>query len=681
MNQAKPDPRGQDGLEPGAVEPGSAEAVEATPGARGSAGARPGAVGPEPAERDAVAAPAVEPPLAVDAAGAEAALEKVAAGTVEPGAVDSGAVEAGDPRGDLRWGNVAALVRDAARRWAGREAVVDGRTRLDYAQLGERVERAAAACLAAGVEPGDRVAVWAPNTADWIVSALGAVTAGAVLVPLNTRFKGAEAAYVLQRSRARLLFVTGTFLGTSYVASLRRATTEAPAPGTPGTATGPGSVRASGTHSGPGTPATGPAGPTRPAAGAATGTGPVGTRPRRGPLPGLPDLEQVVVLADDAPADFRTWKDFLAGGDAVPASAVRARTDAIPPDAPSDIIFTSGTTGSPKGAVITHAQTLRCYAVWSGLAGLREGDRYLIVNPFFHTFGYKAGIIACLMRGATMVPQPVFDVDTVLANIAAERISVLPGPPTLHQSLLDHPQREHHDLSALRLVVTGAAVVPLQLVERLRTELRIATVLTAYGLSEAGGIVTMCRRGDPAEVVAATSGRAIPGTELRITGPDGSACPPGTPGEVRVRGYHVMRGYFEDPEGTARTLTPDGWLRTGDVGVLDAAGNLRITDRIKDMFIVGGFNAYPAEIEQLLGLHPDVADVAVVGIPDPRLGEVGKAYAVRRPGSTLTADDLIAWSRREMANYKVPREVEFVPSLPRNASGKILKTRLRDSRH
>ncbi|MER6213083.1 FadD3 family acyl-CoA ligase [Streptomyces sp. NPDC001674] len=544
-------------------------------------------------------------------------------------------MEAGDPRGDLRWGNVAALVRDAARRWAGREAVVDGRTRLDYAQLGDRVERAAAACLAAGVEPGDRVAVWAPNTADWIVSALGAVTAGAVLVPLNTRFKGAEAAYVLQRSRARLLFVTGTFLGTSYVASLRRATTEPPAPT---------------------------------------------ARPRRGPLPGLPDLEQVVVLADDAPADFRTWKEFLAGGDAVPASAVRARADAIPPDAPSDIIFTSGTTGSPKGAVITHAQTLRCYAVWSELAGLREGDRYLIVNPFFHTFGYKAGIIACLMRGATMVPQPVFDVDTVLANIAAERISVLPGPPTLHQSLLDHPQRDHHDLSALRLVVTGAAVVPLQLVERLRAELRIATVLTAYGLSEAGGIVTMCRRGDPAEVIAATSGRAIPGTELRITGPDGSACAPGTPGEVRVRGYHVMRGYFEDPEATARTLTPDGWLRTGDVGVLDAAGNLRITDRIKDMFIVGGFNAYPAEIEQLLGLHPDVADVAVVGIPDPRLGEVGKAYAVRRPGSTLTADDLIAWSRREMANYKVPREVEFVPSLPRNASGKILKTRLRDSR-
>ncbi|MBW5424728.1 AMP-binding protein [Streptomyces sp. BG9H] len=529
-------------------------------------------------------------------------------------------------RGDLRWGSIPGLVRAAAERYGDREAVVEGRTRVSYGELGGRVERAAAACMASGVEPGDRVAVWAPNTLDWIVCTLGAVSAGAVLVPLNTRFKGAEAADVLARSRARLLFVTGTFLGTSYVASLRRA--------------------------------------------AADGAG-------AGPLPGLPHLEQVVVLSDDAPESFRTWKDFLAGGEAVDAEAVRVRAESVDGSAPSDIIFTSGTTGRPKGAVITHAQTLRCYDVWSELAGLREGDRYLIVNPFFHTFGYKAGIIACLTRGATMIPQPVFNVDTVLANIAAERVSVLPGPPTLHQSLLDHPCRDQHDLSALRLVVTGAAVVPLRLVERLRGELRVGTVLTAYGLSEASGIVTMCRRGDPAEVIASTSGRAIPDTEVRVVSPAGEPLPPGRPGEILVRGHHVMRGYFEDPAETARAISADGWLRTGDVGVLDEGGRLRITDRIKDMFIVGGFNAYPAEIEQLLGLHPDVADVAVIGVPDPRLGEVGRAYVVRRPGSVVTSDDLIAWSRREMANYKVPRGVEFVAELPRNASGKVVKGELR----
>ncbi|WP_327429565.1 FadD3 family acyl-CoA ligase [Streptomyces sp. NBC_01236] len=533
-------------------------------------------------------------------------------------------------RGDLEWGSIPGLVRSAATRFAEREAVVEGRTRVSYAELGARVERAAAACVANGVRLGDRVAVWAPNTLDWIVSALGAVSAGAVLVPLNTRFKGAEAAYVLSRSRAKLLFVTGTFLGTSYVASLRRAA---------GEEQGEAEREAE--------------------------------RNAAGPLPGLPHLEQVVVLADDAPADFRTWKDFLASGEGVGAEEVRQRGDTVSGSCASDIVFTSGTTGRPKGALITHAQTLRGYEIWSDLAGLREGDRYLIVNPFFHTFGYKAGIVACLMRGATMIPQPVFNVDTVLANVASERISVLPGPPTLHQSLLDHPSRDAYDLSALRLVVTGAAVVPLRLVERLKSELKIDTVLTAYGLSEASGIVTMCRRGDAAQVIASTSGRAIPDTEIRVEATLGS------PGEVLVRGFNVMQGYFEDPDATATVLDADGWLHTGDVGVLDDAGNLRITDRIKDMFIVGGFNAYPAEIEQLLGLHSDVADVAVIGVPDGRLGEVGKAYVVRRAGAVLTADDLIAWSRREMANYKVPRAVEFVGELPRNASGKVVKGELR----
>ncbi|WP_449353609.1 FadD3 family acyl-CoA ligase [Streptomyces shaanxiensis] len=514
----------------------------------------------------------------------------------------------------MEWRSIPELVRWAAERYGSAEAVVEGRNRVTYGELGARVERAAAACLANGVRPGDRVAVWAPNSLDWMVAALGAVSAGAVLVPLNTRFKGTEAADVLRRSGTRLLFITGTFLGTSYVASLRRAVADGP---------------------------------------------------------GLPDLEQVVVLSDDAPADYRTWKDFLASGDGVGEAEVRARALAVAPDQPSDIVFTSGTTGRPKGAVITHEQTLRAYEVWCDLAGLRKGDRYLIVNPFFHTFGYKAGVIACLMRGATMIPQPVFNVDTVLANIAAERVSVLPGPPTLHQSLLDHPARASHDLSALRLVVTGAAVVPLRLVEQLHGELGVETVLTAYGLSEASGIVTMCRRGDPLPVIASTSGRAIPGTEVRVQ------APPGQPGEVLVRGFNVMRGYYEDEAATAEAVTEDGWLRTGDVGVLDPSGNLRITDRLKDMYIVGGFNAYPAEIEQLLGLHPAVADVAVIGVPDTRLGEVGKAYVVRRPASTLTADDLIAWARREMANYKVPRTVEFVPELPRNASGKVVKGELR----
>ncbi|PHQ51123.1 fatty acid--CoA ligase [Streptomyces cinnamoneus] len=580
-------------------------------------------------------------------------------------------------RGDLEFVSIPRLVRVAAERYAEHEAVVEGRTRITFRQLGERVERAAAGCVAAGVEPGDRVAVWAPNTLDWIVSALGAVTAGAVLVPVNTRFKGAETVRLLERTRARMLFVTGTFLGTSYVAALRNAAQGAGGPragtrrgdGPPATGAGPAS--ASGRLPGPG-----PASAFGPPAGGGTEPASAALVAGAGPLAGLPHLRDVVVLADDAPADFRTWKEFLAAGDAVSGREVRARADAVGPGEPSDLLFTSGTTGEPKGAVITHAQTLRAFGVWSELAGLREGDRYLIVNPFFHTFGYKAGVIACLMRGATMVPQPVFTPEAVLAHVVAERISVLPGPPTLHQALLDHSGRAAYDLSSLRVVVTGAAVVPPRLVERLRSELGVATVLTAYGMSEASGLVTMCRRGDPPELVAGTSGRAVPDTEVKVVGADRVALPPGAPGEILVRGYQVMSGYFEDPEATKRAVDADGWLHTGDVGVLDADGNLRVTDRVKDMFVVGGFNAYPAEIERVLARHPGIAEVAVVGVADARLGEVGKAFAVRR--GAVTAEELIAWARREMANYKVPREVEFVPELPRNASGKVLKRLLRE---
>ena len=531
-------------------------------------------------------------------------------------------------RGDLEWGSIPRLVQAAADRYGEAEALVGPRTRMSYRELGLRVRRAAAAVIAAGVEPGDRVAVWAPNTPEFVVAALGAVSAGAVLVPLGTRLKGAEAVDLLRRTRTGTLFVTDTFLGVSYVSALRTA-----AGGFPG-----------------------------------------------GGFPGLPHLRTAVVLGDraDAPQGFQSWRGFLAAGARVADRAVRERIDSVRAEDPADLMFTSGTTGLPKGAVTTHAQSLRAFATWADYAGLGRGDRYLVVNPFTHTFGYKAGILASLMCGATVLPLPVFDAGAVLATVSTERVTVLPGAPTVYQSLLDHPGRDGYDLGSLRLAVTGAAVVPLELVTRIRQDLGFDTVLTAYGLTECCGLVTMCRRGDDPGLVAATSGRAVPGVELRVTDEDGEHTPPGTPGEVQVRGYTVMREYFEDPDGTAAAFTSDGWLRTGDVGVLDDEGNLRITDRLGDMFTVGGFNASPAEIERVLARHPLVADCAVVGVPDPRLGEVGRVYVVPHgsPGPEAAAE-LIAWARREMANYKVPRQIEFRADLPRNASGKVLKAQLR----
>ncbi|HEY2063581.1 MAG TPA: AMP-binding protein, partial [Amycolatopsis sp.] len=344
-------------------------------------------------------------------------------------------------------------------------------------------------------------------------------------------------------------------------------------------------------------------------------------------------------------------------------------TATVSPDDVSDILFTSGTTGRSKGAMSSHRQALGVAAAWASCGELAERDRYLVVNPFFHSFGYKAGILAAVLTGATILPQRVFEARETLRLIQAERISVLPGAPTIYQVLLDAPERAAADLSSLRLAVTGAATVPVALVERMRAELGFETVLTAYGLTEAV-VATMSRPEDPPDVVARFAGRATAGFEVRLGDRD----------EVLLRGPNVMLGYLDDPNATASAIDPDGWLHTGDVGELDPRGYLRITDRLKDMYVCGGFNVYPAEVEQVLAWHPDVAESAVVGVPDARLGEVGRAYVVPRPGRRPSTEDLLAHCRESLANYKLPRSVAFRAELPRNPAGKVLKRVLREEK-
>ncbi|HEX6424513.1 MAG TPA: AMP-binding protein [Acidimicrobiales bacterium] len=373
----------------------------------------------------------------------------------------------------------------AAGRHGDRLAVADGETRLTYAELHDEARTFGAALVASGIEPRDRVALWAPNGAEWIVAVLGLFQAGAVLVPVNTRFKGVEAADIL-----------------------------------------------------------------------------------------------------------------------------------------------------------------------------------------------KAGILACVAAGAAMLPEPVFDVDRVLARVAGEEVTVLPGPPTLYQSILDHPDRSRHDLSSLRVAVTGAADIPVALVRRVADELPFSTIVTGYGLTEAG-TASATAPDDDAETIATTVGRPRPGFEVRILGDHDRDLPAGETGEVVLRGPSVMAGYLDDPAATTATLSPEGWLRTGDLGVIDERGRLRIVGRSKDMFIVGGFNAYPAEIEDHLLRHPEVQQAAVIGIPDERLGEVGMAFVVARSGDPAVGADLLAWCRDRMANYKVPRAIEIVDQLPVNATGKVVKDELR----
>ena len=500
---------------------------------------------------------------------------------------------------------IPAAVRRAAAEFGPDEAVVSGGRRVTFSELEQLVDRAARALVAAGVEPGDRVAIWAVNSLAWMAASFGVYAVGAVLVPLNTRFKGQEAGHVLRRSGARLLLGTTDLLGTDLL----------------------------------------------------------------GLLDGVPDLgcvRRTVVLDGPVGPGATGWEEFLARGDSVDPGQVPAREAAVKPGDPSDIIFTSGTTGLPKGAVLTHGASIRTYLAWSELIGLRQGDRYLSVYPFFHTSGLKSVVLACLLRGATLIPHAVFDVDAVMADVARERVTVLPGPPTVYQAILEHPRFATFDLTSLRLAVTGAAVVPVEVVRRMREDLRFDTVVTAYGLTETTGTVSMCRHDDPPEVVAHTVGRPLPGVEVRIAA-----------GEILVRGFNVMREYFRDPEATAETVDPDGWLHTGDIGHVDDAGNLHITDRKKDMFIVGGFNAYPAEIEGIMLQHPALAQVAVIGVPDHRLGEVGAAFVIRRTGSDVGEEELVEWCRARMANYKAPRTVRFVDSFPLTPSGKVMKYVLR----
>lgn len=380
------------------------------------------------------------------------------------------------------------------------------------------------------------------------------------------------------------------------------------------------------------------------------------------------------MIAAEAPAHLRDVHLI----DELVAAALRAEPLAGDPprrdrpDGIADIIFTSGTTGAPKGVMATHFQNVATADRWATATGLREGDRYLLVNPFFHCFGYKAGWLACLLRGATAVSVASFAADALPELIAREDITVLAGAPTIMQALLDAPAAVDR-ASTIRVAVTGAASVPPALIERLRSELHIPTVLTGYGLTEATGVVTMTDAGDSAEVAATTAGRAVSGVEVVIVDGDGRAVPAGTEGEVRVRGDNVMAGYFEDHAATIAAIDDHGWLRTGDIGRLTETGCLQITDRMKDMYISGGFNCYPAEIERLMADHPAVAQVAVIGIPDARLGEIGHAYVTLRPGAKAEGAAIAVWARAAMANYKAPRCVEIVTSLPTNPSGKVQK--------
>jgi acyl-CoA synthetase (AMP-forming)/AMP-acid ligase II len=399
-----------------------------------------------------------------------------------------------------------------------------------------------------------------------------------------------------------------------------------------------------------------------------------------GPIAGLADLHAVVDIASTGRPGTRGSAQFLAAADDAtedPAGGRLAACEAaVTPETVCDLLCTSGTTGIPKGVMSAHRQTIGVADVWATGASLSESDRYAIVNPFFHGFGYKAGILAALIAGTTIYPVPTFDAVGLMELVERERITVLPGAPTIFLTLINHPRRGDFDLSSLRFAIAGAATVPETLFEQMLDVLGFETVAQAYGLTECV-VATQSRPGEDPRHVAETTGPACPGIEIRIVDDQGGELPTGSDGEIWLRGENVMLGYFEDAEATATAIDPEGWFHSGDVGRLDEHGCLKITDRIKDMFIVGGFNVYPAEVENVLAGHPAIVEAAVIGVDDERMGAVGRAYLIVHADVEIDEAEVRAYCKSRLANFKIPRELVVVPGFPRNASGKILKKELR----
>ncbi|WP_084421529.1 AMP-binding protein [Henriciella litoralis] len=488
-------------------------------------------------------------------------------------------------------------------------AIIDGDQSISYSALLATASKGAACLRSLNVSAGDRVALWAPNSSDWIIAALSIHLNGSILVPLNTRLKPAEAAEIVGRTSAQLVLTTERFLGRDNVAALRAE----------------------------------------------------------------PSMQETQIISIDGNNEG-SWPALLSSQkDTGPAASDPFIAS---PDDISDLIFTSGTTGLPKGVATTHAQTTQNSRAWAEAVGLTSDDTYLIVNPFFHTFGYKAGWLAALWFRTRIIPMSTFTPEDACRLIQEHRVTILPGPPTIFEDLLRFKDRDAYDISSLRAAVTGASVVPEELVRRMKDELGIEQVMTAYGLTECCGVATITGRADPIERISKTCGKAVNGVELMIADGRGIPVETGETGEILLRSEYNFKHYLDDPAATEASYHRNGWMKTGDLGRLDALGYLTITGRKKEMFICGGFNCYPAEIEHQIRQHPAVSEVAVIGMPDDRLGEVGAAFVTLEDGARLDEQALVDWSRDRIANYKVPRLVRILKVLPRNSLGKIEKVKL-----
>ena len=530
---------------------------------------------------------------------------------------------------------IGALLERIARRWPERPALVvpAQHVRLNYAQLDAAVTRLAAGLLQLGLQPGDRIGIWSLNRAEWVLMQFATARVGLILVNVNPAYRSHELEHALALVECNALVLTRRFKTSDYLSTLRELAPELDA-------SAPGALRAA----------------------------------------RLPTLRHVIVLGDE-PALPGTWRfnDVANCHELDVQARVLAIQASLSPYEPINIQFTSGTTGSPKGATLSHHNIVNNGWFIGQCMRLTEHDRLCIPVPFYHCFGMVLGNLACVTHGSCMVvPGEGFDPLTTLQTVQNERCTGLHGVPTMFIAELEHPQFGEFDLSSLRTGIMAGSPCPIEVMRKVVEQMHMEHVTIAYGMTETSPVSFQTTPDDPLERRVDSVGRVHPYVEVRIVDNNGQVVPRGVTGELHTRGYSVMKGYWNDPKHTAEVLDAEGWMHTGDLATIDTDGYCRIVGRLKDMLIRGGENIYPREIEEFLHAHPAIADVQVFGVPDSRFGEAVCAWIRLADGAELSVEDVHDYCRGHIAHYKVPRYVQFVDEFPMTITGKIQKYLMRE---
>lgn len=529
---------------------------------------------------------------------------------------------------------IGKLLEKTAANGPDHEAVVypDRRLRYTYQQFDQLCRKVAKGLMALGIEKGEHVAIWASNTPEWLTAQFASAKTGAVLVTVNTNYQLSELEYVLKQSDATTLILMESYRGTSYIDILYKLIPELKE-----------------------------------------------SEPGKLASERLPFLKNIILMGDKRHPGMYLWDDILKLSGSVSEKALDHRMERLKEHDVINMQYTSGTTGFPKGVMLTHSNLANNAANIAECMNLSRKDRMCIPVPFFHCFGCVLGTLACVTAGATMVPVQEFNPKEVLSAVETEKCTALHGVPTMFIAELNDQDFASYDLSSLRTGIMAGSNCPIEVMKKVINNMGMSEITIAYGQTEASPVITQTRVNDSLKRRVETVGRALPNVEVKITEPGtNQEVARGVQGELCTRGYHVMKGYYKNSEDTAAVIDEDGFLHTGDLAVMDEEGYCRITGRLKDMIIRGGENIYPREIEEFLYKHPNILDVQIVGVPDETFGEEVSAWIKLKSGASMTADELKEYCKGKIARYKIPRYIAFVEEFPMTASGKVQKFKLRE---